>query len=181
MTENTITHPKVATRKLNRRNPARFDVAPDADTRARMAKDLGLLALPSLRLVGDLVPRGGEDLDLRATLEATVAQPCVVTLAPVTTRLAERVERRFVAQWTEPEGGGETEMDDDTREPLPDTIDLLAVAAEALVLALPLYPRAAGAELGEAVYGPPGAEPLRDEDLRPFAALAALKGAQTPE
>lgn len=181
MTENTITHPKVATRKLNRRIPARFDLAPDAATRNRIAADLGLTALPALRLAGELVPRGAEDLDLRARLEATVVQPCVVTLAPVTTRLAEPVERRFVARWAEPEGGGETEMDDDSREPLPENIDLLAIAAEALVLALPQYPRAAGAELGEAVFGPPGAEPLRDQDLRPFAALAALKPPQPPE
>jgi uncharacterized metal-binding protein YceD (DUF177 family) len=181
MTENTITHPRIATRRLNRRNPARFATAIDAATRDSIAADLGLLALPSLRLAGDLLPSGASDLDLRATLEATVVQPCVVTLAPVTTRLAERVERRYVAQWAEPEGGSETELEDDTREPLPETIDLLAVAAEALALALPLYPRAPGAALGEAVFGPPGAEPLRDQDLRPFAALAALKGPPAPE
>ena len=45
----------------------------------------------------------------------------------------------------------------------------------ALALALPLYPRAPGAELGQAVFAEPGTAPLKDEDLRPFAGLAGLK------
>ena len=44
----------------------------------------------------------------------------------------------------------------------------------ALALALPLYPRAAGVELGEAVFTEPGLAPLREGDLKPFAALAGL-------
>jgi hypothetical protein len=51
----------------------------------------------------------------------------------------------------------------------------MAVLAEALALALPDYPRAPGAELGQAVFAEPGIEPLRDEALRPFAGLAAFK------
>ncbi len=39
----------------------------------------------------------------------------------------------------------------------------------------PLYPRADGAELGEAVFAEDGAEPLSDEDVKPFAGLAALR------
>ena len=70
--------------------------------------------------------------------------------------------------------------EDDTRDPLPEVIDVATVALEALALALPLYPRAPGAELGEAVYTAPGATPLRDEDLRPFAGLAALKSRLAP-
>jgi uncharacterized metal-binding protein YceD (DUF177 family) len=47
--------------------------------------------------------------------------------------------------------------------------------AEALALALPLYPRAPGAELGEAAFTEPGKPVLRDEDARPFAGLAHLR------
>lgn len=65
--------------------------------------------------------------------------------------------------------------EDDSVEPLPDVIDVGVVATEALALALPLYPRAEGAELGEAVFTAPGEAPLRDGDLKPFAGLAALK------
>ena len=58
---------------------------------------------------------------------------------------------------------------------MPEEIDLGAVMVESLELALPLYPRAPGAELGEAVFAAPGAEPLKDVDLRPFAGLSALR------
>ena len=60
-------------------------------------------------------------------------------------------------------------------EPMPEVIDLAEVAAEALALALPLYPRAPGAELGEPWCLPPdGVTPLTDADLKPFAALPRL-------
>ncbi|NNK79430.1 MAG: DUF177 domain-containing protein, partial [Litoreibacter sp.] len=49
------------------------------------------------------------------------------------------------------------------------------IALEALSLALPAYPRAEGAELGETVFSEPGTDPMSDEDAKPFAALAALK------
>lgn len=65
--------------------------------------------------------------------------------------------------------------EDDTLEPIPEVIDLRALAAEELALALPDWPRAPGAELGEAVFAAPDAAPLRDADLRPFAGLQALK------
>jgi hypothetical protein len=53
------------------------------------------------------------------------------------------------------------------------TARLLALAL-ALTLALPLYPKSAGATLGETVHAPDGIRPLRDADLRPFAGLSGL-------
>ena len=50
----------------------------------------------------------------------------------------------------------------------------MRAALEALALALPAYPRANGAALGEAVFAAQGVAPLRDEDLRPFSGLASL-------
>jgi uncharacterized metal-binding protein YceD (DUF177 family) len=64
--------------------------------------------------------------------------------------------------------------EDDSTEALPEVIDAVTVVVEALALALPLYPRAAGVELGEAVFTEPGLAPLREGDLKPFAALAGL-------
>jgi uncharacterized metal-binding protein YceD (DUF177 family) len=94
----------------------------------------------------------------------------------VTTRIDEAVERRFLAHWSEPEPGSETEMpEDDSVEPLGAEIDPVAVMEEALAMALPDYPRAEDAELGDAVFSEPGAEPLTDEAAHPFAALAKLK------
>lgn len=157
------------------RKPLHFDLSPDAAERAAIAADLGLLDLPFLRFMGVLRPEGRTDLVLEAELSARAVQPCSVTLAPVPAQVDEPVRRRFVADWAEP-AGDELEMpEDDSAEPMPEVIDLLAVAAEALALALPLYPRAEGVDLGEAVFGPPGVEPLRDEALKPFAGLAGLK------
>ncbi len=170
----SLTHPlRVA--GLPNRKPTRFDLRPDAATRAAMAAELGLIALPAFQFRGELRPAGRDDFMLEADLLARVEQPCSVTLVPVGSDISERVTRRYDADFTYPEGD-EIEMpEDDTTEPLPEVIDLGAVALEALALALPLYPRAPGAELGEAVFAAPGTAPLRDTDLRPFAGLAALK------
>ena len=96
-------------------------------------------------------------------------------------RITEEVRRRYVAGLPVPEGD-EVEMpEDDTVEPMPETIDLAEVTAEALALALPLYPRAAGAALGTAVFAAEGVAPVLDADLKPFAGLAALAGKLAPK
>jgi uncharacterized metal-binding protein YceD (DUF177 family) len=173
MTDRATTRIRTAELTGNRRRP--FDLTPDADQRAALAADLGLLALDALRLTGELRPHGRSDVRLEARLTARLAQPCVVTLAPVPAVLDVPVVRLYVADWQDPEGD-EIEMpEDDTREPMPEAVDLDAVLAEALALALPDYPRAPGAELGQAVFAGPGVEPLKDEALKPFAGLAALK------
>ena len=168
-------HPPIPTRTLSARKPTRFDIKPAPAARQAIAQALGLLDLPEFRFRGEIRPSGRTDFELEATLAAIAIQPCAITLAPVTTAVSETVLRRYVADWQEPEGD-EVEMpEDDTKEPLPEVIDLTSVAAEALELALPLYPRAEGAELGEAVFADPGTAPIRDSDLKPFASLAALR------
>lgn len=161
------------TATLASRKPTRFDFRPDSAGRAAMAAALGLIELPAFRLSGEFRPVGKRDFDLVATLSAEAVQPCSVTLAPVPCSLTEPVHRRFVADYALPEGE-EVEMGDDETDPLPEVIDLAEVAVEALALALPLYPRAPGVELGEAVFAAPGVAPLADTDLKPFAGLSAL-------
>jgi uncharacterized metal-binding protein YceD (DUF177 family) len=168
-------HHPLRTGALSPRKPTRFDLRPDEATRAAIAASLDLLDLPAFRFRGELRPTGRNDYLLEAELTASVVQPCSVTLAPVPATLTEAVRRSYLSNWQEPEGD-EVEMpEDDTQEPLPEVIDLGAVAIEALALALPLYPRAPDAALGEAVFAPPGSEPLRAADLKPFASLAALR------
>jgi len=153
-----------------------FDLRPTAEQNSVMAQELGLSGLRKLSFKGHIRPEGARDWRLDGHLGATVTQPCVVTLAPVSTRLQEDVTRRYLAQMPEIPEGEEVEMpEDDTAEPLPDYIDLTRVMAEALALALPLYPRAPDAGPGDVVVTEPGAEPLRDEDTKPFAGLAALR------
>ncbi len=164
----------LGTASLLRRKRTAVTFAPDQAARTTIALALNLLDLPVFRMAGTVTPEGRHDLRLEARLMARVVQPCSVTLVPVTTQIDEPVLRRYLSDFSQPEGDEVELSEDDSPEPLTDSIDIAAVAIEALALALPLYPRAPGADLSEAVFGPPGAAPLKDADLRPFAGLAAL-------
>ncbi|EYD76232.1 hypothetical protein Rumeso_02156 [Rubellimicrobium mesophilum DSM 19309] len=158
------------------RQATRFDLAPEAEEREAIAADLGVPAVRKLRFEGWLRPEGRRDWRLEGQLGATVVQESVVSLEPVTTRIDERVERRYLADFVEPEPGESEMPEDDSVEELPASLDLVGVMLEALALALPPYPRAEGEELGEIVVTEPGAEPLTEEKAKPFAALRdALK------
>ena len=162
---------------LSPRKPARFDLTADADERAAIATELGLLGLRKLRFQGNVRADGRRDWRLSAHLGATVVQPCVVSLQPVTTRIRENVTRRFLRDWPPAaETGDEVEMpEDESIDPLEETIDLDTILIEALVLALPTWPRRDGATLGQTGFAPPGVAPLTDGRNRPFAGLSALK------
>jgi uncharacterized metal-binding protein YceD (DUF177 family) len=155
------------------RKPLRFTFAPDPAARAAIAAELDLLDLPEFSFKGELLPQGRADVLLRADLTALVVQPCSVTLAPVRSKLVDTTEVRFVHDYVEP-AADEWEIPADDSVPLPESIDVAAIAIEALTLALPLYPRARGAEFTEAAFAAPGEKPLTSEDLKPFAGLAAL-------
>ncbi|SFA77074.1 Uncharacterized metal-binding protein YceD, DUF177 family [Poseidonocella pacifica] len=160
---------------LARSHPTAFEIRPGRDALAALSDTLKLSDLRKLCFAGEIAPQGARDWVLRGTLGATVVQPCVVTLKPVTTRIEERILRRYTPDAIEPKAA-EIEMpEDETVEPLPSVVDLGEVMTEALALALPAYPRADDASLGEAAYAPPGIEPLRDEDTKPFAGLAAMR------
>lgn len=155
--------------------PTVFEIRPEGETLTALAQELGLNALRKLRFAGEIRASGKRDWILQATLGATVVQDCVVTLEPVTTRIDQKVERRYLAGFEDP-GEEEAEMpEDETSEALGSHIDPFAVMVEALSLAIPAYPRKDGEALGEAVFTAPGVAPMRDEDTKPFAALAALK------
>ena len=162
---------------LATRRATAFTLEPSADERRAVAEALGIPGVKKLRFAGQLEPVGRHDWRLQADLGATVVQDCVVTLDPVSTRTDEIVTRSYLADLPEPEAG-ETEMpEDDTADPLPAVIDLVEVMIEALALALPLYPRAPGADLGDAVFAEPGVAPMTDEDAKPFAGLGSLREA----
>ena len=161
---------------LSARKPTKFTLTPDEKTIQAIVAELDLLGLKKLRFSGELAPKGKHDWRLTAQLGATATQPCIVTLAPVTTRIDEEVSRTYVSEQPEFISGSEVEMpDDDTVEPLTATVDLGTLMLESLTLALPLYPRAKGAQLLQTVFTEPGAEPMTDEAARPFASLKALR------
>ncbi|MEM7724369.1 MAG: YceD family protein [Pseudomonadota bacterium] len=171
--------------RLSRATDTDFTLEPEAEARRTLAQDLGIDGIRKLRFQGRLIPEGARDWRLEGDLGATVVQPCVVTLDPVTTRIDQPVTRRYladlelphgVAGQADPDGEAEFEMpEDDSVDPLPATLDLAAVMAEALALALPLYPRAPGVEAADTVFAAPGVTPMTDDDAKPLAGLAALK------
>ncbi len=152
-----------------------FALRPDAPTLAVIAEALDLSALRKLSFTGRIVAQGATGWELQARLGATVVQPCVVTLEPVTTRIDEDVVRRFVRDYSEPDEPEAEMPDDDTTEALGAWIDPGRVMQEALALAVPDYPRKQDAELGQVVVTKPGETPMTDEDARPFAGLAGLR------
>ncbi len=149
-------------------------LAPDAAGRAAIAKALGIIAVKKLRFAARLSPLGQRDWELVGELGASVVQECVVTLDPVANRIDEAVRRTYLHAMPEPEGP-EVELPEDDVEPLPQTLDLIALVTEALALALPPFPRAPGASLGDAVFTEPGKAAMHDRDARPFAGLADLR------
>ena len=175
-----VAHPLPVAR-LPRNRAIRFDLTPDAAALETLTALLGVSQLRKLRFAGTVGPledaaqssRGGFGLTGRLT--ATVVQPYSVTLVPVTTRIEEEVARRYLSELTLPDAA-EAELPEDVdAEPLPEVIDPAAVMVEALALAVPTFPRAPDADLGEAAFSPPGVAPLRPEDMRPLAGLAALR------
>lgn len=150
---------------LRARKPTRFNLSPDVGARALLANELDILSVKQISFTGELRPTGRTDWLLEADLAAQVTQACVVTLAPVKATISEHVVRRYIAGLTQPEGD-EIEMpEDENAEPLAAVIDVGAVMAEALALALPLYPRAPDAD---------AALPEQEAPEKPFAGLADL-------
>ena len=163
---------------LSTRHATPFEIRPDAPERAALADRLGLSALKKLRFTGEIAPAGARGWALKGMLGATVVQPCVVTLEPVTTRIDEEVERLFVPaeQLEMGADGSETEMPEDTSiEALGAVISAYDTMVESLSLAVPQYPRADGVDLGEAGFAEDGVAPMTDGDTKPFAGLAALR------
>lgn len=147
-----------------------------ADTE-HLRRELNAISVTKLRFEGELTPYKRRGWQLNGQMGATVTQECVVTAKPVSTRVDQNILRKYSPDvFDEYESGSENEMpDDDTLDPLPETLDILDVVLESLSLALPDYPRAKDAALSKTVFTEPGIAPLTDEAAKPFAGLAALR------
>jgi len=153
-----------------------FDITPDAGERRAIAEFLGIRQIKKLRFHVKLTPHGKGDWQMKATLGASVVQDCVVTGAPVSTRIDKDTQRLYRRDWSETSEQNEAEFDGDVEsEPLGTQIDLGLTMLESLALALPDYPKIDGAGLPESVFAAPGSTPLRDSDMKPFASLAELR------
>ncbi|MCC6008779.1 MAG: DUF177 domain-containing protein [Rhodobacteraceae bacterium] len=162
---------RIAVRALAPGRTRDFELVPDASALGTIAAAIGARGLRKLRLAGSLTPEGRADWRLEAHLGATVEQECVVTLAPVRTRIESDLRRLYRATRPASAPGPETESPDETdEEPLGREIDLVALIAEEVALAMPDYPRA-----------PDASDPVdlsaRPQDATPdspFAVLARL-------
>lgn len=160
---------------LSQTGPTRFSLRPDAAALVALAQALGISGLRKLSFEGSLKPLGDTDWQLKGRLGATVVQPCVVTLEPVTTRIDTDVLRSFLRDYEEIDAPEAEVPDDDSVEPLGLWIDPAVVMEEALALALPEYPRKEASEAATIRVTEPGKTPMSDAEARPFAGLAAFK------
>lgn len=152
----------------------KFDLLPDEAEIEALKLNLGLTGLKKMRMVGEISPLGAKSWLLDAELGATVSQICVISAEPVRTRIDVSVRIKFLPENKIEFDTPENELDDEV-EQLEKTIDIGIIATEALSLAVPLYPRKEGAEMQNAISAPAGQTPMTDEQVKPFAGLAALR------
>jgi uncharacterized metal-binding protein YceD (DUF177 family) len=160
-------------------------ISAGADERAALARRFGLLSLE--RLGGEVSVRrcgNGDRIRVSGRFEAEVTQRCVVTLEPVTSRLADSFSQLYTAGLGEAEDAEagdrevliEPEQEDPPEPAEPGGIDLGELMAQQLAVAFDPYPRAPGAELSHGAHDPGAredAEPAGGES--PFSVLKALK------
>jgi uncharacterized metal-binding protein YceD (DUF177 family) len=161
-----------------------FRVEAEEGERKALARRFGLVSIELLVAEGSIFPGANNGLfRLEARLSAEVVQYCVVTLAPVASRLDVAFERLYGAdvenEWTDKDDS-EREVflnfeEDLLPEPLfGQSVDVGEVVAEQLALELIPFPRAAGAVFD----GLPGGSREVSEGAEgdsPFAALAELR------
>lgn len=149
-----------------------FTLAPDARTRAELAKDFGIPGIPALTARVILTPERAGGVHVTGHVDAVVTQTCVVTLEDFDTPVSEDIDMRFAPQERLPEirPGAEIDVSEvDIPDPLVDgTVDVGAVVAEFLALGLDPYPRKPGVKF----KGPAAPTP---EQTSPFAALSKLR------
>ena len=145
-----------------------------------LVKRLDVLKIKKLSFLGTLSSISLNEWKLKAELRATVKQRCVVSSEPVQTTIHEKISRTFSPlasqNSSEPDDDGISPVIfDDTLQELNDHIDLAEIIFEELTLILPNYPKIEGAELGYYSVTEPGAKPLTEENIKPFAQLSKLK------
>lgn len=145
------------------------------DERTELARELDILSCDSLETTYRIKPLGGGRYGFSGSLEARVAQACVVSLEPVSARLREDFSITLApaaALEEEPLVAGDREVSSipDTAPIVEGRIEAGGLVYEILSAALDPYPRKPGVEFD-------WVDPkLEDEDEKgPFAALAKLK------
>jgi uncharacterized metal-binding protein YceD (DUF177 family) len=168
-----------------------YAIKADEAARARVAVRLGLQDVGALTASFDLMPRAGGLVKVTGSVEASVTQTCVVTLAPLPGKVKEEIEVTFTTFPLKPAvkskaGKAEDEdeelvalgEDDPPEEALDGLIDLGELAVEYMALGLEPYPRAPGASFEDSPWA---AKREKSERESPFAVLAQLKKKEPPK
>lgn len=147
-------------------------LAPDAAILDELAKQLKLVAIPSLTATVTVV-RQGSGVHVSGHVSAVVTQACVASLEDFDAPIEEDIDLGFAPphKLTEVKPGGvEIEVNElDEPDPLIDgVVDVGAVVVEFLALGIDPYPRKPGA-----VFKVP--KEVAVEETSPFAALGKLR------
>ena len=166
--------------EINQSKPFDFHLILSNQKVAELIKSLDLLSIKKVSLVGELSPLSIDEWSLKAELRATVKQKCVISFKPVQTIVCEPINRTFSSSalqntFEADDDGTSPVIFDDTLHELNDYIDLDEIIFEELTLILPLYPKFKDVELGSYSVTEPGAKPLNEENIKPFAKLSELK------
>jgi hypothetical protein len=149
-----------------------FRLEADAAERRALAESLGIVDVESMTAEVHVKPMHVQGYEVRGTISAIVVQTDVVTLDTLRQEVSGPIEMILApAEEADRRTGREAEAIDAEGPDLfhAGTIDLGAIAAEHLALALDPYPRAAGVEFEG--YR----EDEQDQLSSPFAALGRLK------
>lgn len=149
-----------------------LELVADRQTRAAIAEQAGLDALPRLQASFDVAPHGRGGLRVVGGVSATVGQTCVVTLEPLENEIDEAIDLIFAPAADAPIVGAEVDLSaaDAPEVLIGGGVDLGEIATEFLILGLDPYPRKP-----DAIFQSPTAG---EDSANPFAALAALKKRQ---
>lgn len=165
-------------------NPVAVRLEADEREREALARTWEVTAIHSLSAEFQVQRWKRDGVRVSGTVRAEVEQPCVVTLEPVFQTIDEPVSALFVPEGSRlarmtPDGEGEIVVEaegPDMPEPFSgDSIDLGAVAAEFVAMAINHYPRKPGAVFEGVEDSDEIAEEIA-EAPSPFAALKDWKG-----
>jgi hypothetical protein len=147
----------------------RIEASPEE--RSALARRFGLLSLDRLEADLEIRREPGRHVRVAGRFEAELQQRCVVSLAPVASRIADRFEIVYTDDPADLEASVEWDEDEEI-EPLEGgTIDLGEATAQQLAVRIDPYPRAPGAAV-PADYRAEGTG--GDGGNRPFEGLSSL-------
>jgi uncharacterized metal-binding protein YceD (DUF177 family) len=158
------------------RDGERIDIVANDAERATVATRLDLPALDRLEAHATLT-KTGDIVRASGRLSAALSQSCVVTNEPVPAHVDEPFELVFMPEPAEVGPDEEIELGESDCDVVfydGAAIDFGTAVADTLALSLDPYPRSAGADAALKEAGV-----LTEEQASPFAALAALKRADS--